>query len=727
MGAKKKEEEEEGQDESSSSTSYGEKCKYDPSFRGPIQKRSCTDIICCVLFTVFIAGYIVVGIVAWVYGDPRQVIYPRNSTGSYCGIGVNRNKPFLLYFNIIKCATGLNVLAAAMNGLQCPTTQICVSSCTEKFWAVPPSVFVAAISEPPSQIWNQMLCQPRIDLQNTSLTAKEILNRGLCPEYTLPTKPILNRCFPTFDVSQAENFTLSGMTVNQTVEYIKSGTDQLIKSLDAKNIGMKIFEDFTRSWYWILIGLLIAMVLSLLFLLLLRFTAGVLVWILILGVLAVIAYGIYHCYMEYSELNKQGATIQSIGFTTNLSAYGSVKETWLVVLIILCVVEAILLLTLLFLRKRIFIAIALIREASRAIGYMMSTLAYPLVTFILLVICVAYWGMTALYLATSGAPLYRMAPTNQSDPACEGISGNESCNPLQFNASAYLPCPVECIFFKYNDQGLVQRNLFNLQIYNVVGFLWCINFVIALGQCVLAGAFASYYWAFNKPRDIPACAVSAAFIRTLRYHIGSLAFGSLILTIVQVIRIILEYLDHKLKDSDNPAARCILCCLKCCFWCLEKFIKFLNRNAYIMIAIYGKNFCVSARNAFKLLMRNVVRVVVLDKITDLLLLFGKLLVVGGVGVLSFFFFTGRIPIHDSRFHSPILNYYWLPILTVVVGSYLIAQGFFSVYSMCVDTLFLCFLEDLERNDGSQEKPYYMDKSLMKILNKKNRKPKDQKK
>ena len=54
-------------------------------------------------------------------------------------------------------------------------------------------------------------------------------------------------------------------------------------------------------------------------------------------------------------------------------------------------------------------------------------------------------------------------------------------------------------------------------------------------------------------------------------------------------------------------ARCIICCFKCCLWCLEKFIKFLNRNAYIMIAIYGKNFCVSAKNAFMLLMRNVLR------------------------------------------------------------------------------------------------------------------------
>lgn len=28
--------------------------------------------------------------------------------------------------------------------------------------------------------------------------------------------------------------------------------------------------------------------------------------------------------------------------------------------------------------------------------------------------------------------------------------------------------------------------------------------------------------------------------------------------------------------------------------------------------------------------------------------------------------------------------------TVVICSYLIAHGFFSVYAMCVDTLFLCF-------------------------------------
>uniref|UniRef100_A0A673AC60 Choline transporter-like protein n=1 Tax=Sphaeramia orbicularis TaxID=375764 RepID=A0A673AC60_9TELE len=568
---------------------YGEAAQYDPTFRGPIKDRGCTDIICCILFMAVILGYIVVGILAWLYGDPRHVLYPRNSTGWFCGIGPNKGRSNLLYFDILQCATSLNIMATALKGFQCPTTQV----------------------------------------------RRSFLNLEL---------------FKTLS-SHKHNFSL--------FVFIRD----LVNGFNAKEVGVRIFEDFA----------------------------------------------------SYDRYKNDAASITDIGFTTNFNVYLQVQETWLAFLIIISVVEAILLLTLIFLRTRILIAISLIQESSKAIGYMMSSLLYPLVTFVLVLVCVAYWGATAL-LFTLCHPFFIF------------ISSSCSFCPQNFTSSSYPGCPsASCIFIKYNDEGLFQRNLFNLQIYNAVAFLWCVNFVIALGQCTLAGAFASYYWAFTKPDDIPMFPVTGSFIRTLRYHVGSLAFGSLILTLVQIVRIILEYIDHKTKDAQNAVARFILCCLKCCFWCLEKFIKFLNRNAYIMIAIYGKNFCVSAKNAFSLLMRNVIRVVVLDKVTDLLLFFGKLLVVGGVGVLSFFFFSGRILLPGSTFHSETLNYYWMPIITVVFGSYLIAHGFFSVYNMCVDTLFLCFLEDLERNDGSLQKPYFMSKNLMKILNKSNKAPKGGKK
>ena len=126
---------------------------------------------------------------------------------------------------------------------------------------------------------------------------------------------------------------------------------------------------------------------------------------------------------------------------------------------------------------------------------------------------------------------------------------------------------------------------------------------------------------------------------------------------------------------------------------------------------------------------------------------------------------------------------------IIIGSYIIASAFFSVYNMAVDTLFLCFrkfchlflawpflvlrvrdekpngpcespaivvvvwckscvhavfslfsperlsffiifcvsVEDLERHDGSEQKPYYMSKELMKILGTKNKIPRGDKK
>ncbi|KAG9488473.1 hypothetical protein GDO78_004818 [Eleutherodactylus coqui] len=538
-----------------------------------------------------------------------------------------------------------------------------------------------------------------------------------------PSKPFTRRCFPAINVKKgvvmvgnATTF-YDGDQKQRNVTDLVEGAKKANVVLEARQVAMKIFEDYTVSWYWIIIGLVIAMLISLIFVVLLRFLAGIMIWVMIVLLIAVMGYGIFHCYMEYARLKGTAGSdvkLTEIGFQSDVRVYLHLRQTWLAFMIILCIMEVVIILLLIFLRKRILIAIALIKEASRAVGQVMCSLVFPLFTFLLLCLCIAYWAITAVFLSTSNEAVYKVFNETVCDYA------GKTCDPETFNVTNVTRlCPdATCQFAFYGGETYYHKYLIVFQVYNFFMFLWLANFAIALGQVTLAGAFASYYWAFKKPDDMPAFPIFSSLGRALRYHTGSLAFGSLILAIVQLIRVMLEYLDHKLKGADNTFARFLLCCLKCCFWCLEKFIKFLNRNAYIMIAIYGTNFCTSARNAFFLLMRNIIRVAVLDKVTDFLLFLGKLLVVGCVGILAFFFFTQRIRIIQDT--APTLNYYWVPILTVVIGSYLIAHGFFSVYGMCVDTLFLCFLEDLERNDGSSEKPFYMSSNLQKLLNKKNK-------
>ena len=68
-----------------------------------------------------------------------------------------------------------------------------------------------------------------------------------------------------------------------------------------------------------------------------------------------------------------------------------------------------------------------------------------------------------------------------------------------------------------------------------------------------------------------------------------------------MIRTMLEYVERKCKRFNNDLTRynaeinslvsyfivyrCLIWTCKCCLWCLEKFMRFINRNAYIMCAV----------------------------------------------------------------------------------------------------------------------------------------------
>jgi solute carrier family 44 (choline transporter-like protein), member 2/4/5 len=223
---------------------------------------------------------------------------------------------------------------------------------------------------------------------------------------------------------------------------------------------------------------------------------------------------------------------------------------------------------------------------------------------------------------------------------------------------------------------------------------------------------------------------------TLIYHMGTLAFGSLLIAICKFVRFIIGQIEKRLKKAVGNKSKivsCMItfvsCCCKCCLWCLEKFLKYVNRKAYIMCAIYGSNFCVSAISAFKLLLANPAKTLILDGVAFFLLLIGKLLITGAVGVLAFYLFTNsfNIPSTFSTYLAPTLHYYWLPLVTVIIGTFLIACLFLTVFEMAVDTVFLCALKDLDIHDGSPEKPYYMSKKLMEIMSKKNKPEKKKKK
>jgi hypothetical protein len=209
-------------------------------------------------------------------------------------------------------------------------------------------------------------------------------------------------------------------------------------------------------------------------------------------------------------------------------------------------------------------------------------------------------------------------------------------------------------------------------------------------------------------RNLPSFPIWRAFYRTFRYHLGSLAFGSLLVAIVQFIRVLFYQSQKQLQSmfGDHPAFKCVVCCVDCCLVCLEKFIMFINRNAYIEIAIYGKGFCQSASSVFGLLVRNAFRLIAVSGVTAFILFTCKVAITATVTAGAY------VAIRQYNFG---LRNIGLPLTIVAVMAWILSSCLLSVYRMAIDTIFVSYCEDCERNDGSPQKPYYMSKQLQSIL------------
>jgi choline transporter-like protein 2/4/5 len=391
----------------------------------------------------------------------------------------------------------------------------------------------------------------------------------------------------------------------------------------------------------------------------------------------------------------------------SLGAFRSVyndKTVWLVLAIIFTVVSLVLIVIFLILRSRIHLAIELIEEGSKAVSTSFYIVGFPLLPFLCQALVFAWFCLVASFLASAGDRVFQVV---EPCSACPGPAGQpykagQACDPASFPTCPACPA-MKCVFNRFGPGSL--ENWF--QVYNIFGLLWLLFFLEAFGEMVMAGVFARWYWTFDKTQDLPAWPVRSSLYQTCRYHLGTLAFGSLVLSFVRFVRMLIEAVEAKLKkySEQYAAARVMLCLCKCCFMCLESCLQFLNRNAYIMTSIYGESFCSAASHSFSLLSRNLVRVVVLDKVTDFILFVGKLLVTSLATLLAILLLST----------VPELNYQPVPIILAIFGSFSIATCFSSIYAMAVDTIFLCVLEDLELHDGSPDDPYFMDMDIQNIV------------
>ncbi|CAA0815961.1 Plasma-membrane choline transporter family protein [Striga hermonthica] len=348
--------------------------------------------------------------------------------------------------------------------------------------------------------------------------------------------------------------------------------------------------------------------------------------------------------------------------------------------------------------RRILMGTSVLKVAAKVIGEVQALIIFPIIPYAILAIFYMFWLSAALHLFSSGSV----------------VQNDCSANCCAYDLKAMkLSCNSCCGYTVRYMSHIAAAILFHL-----FGGYWATQFIIACSSTIIAGSVASYYWAHGEiSQGIPFLPVFSSMKRLVRYSLGSMAIGSLIVSFIESIRFILEALRRKLKGVINPMTdnwfeKATYQTSQGCLRCIGYIIKSVNRNAYIMIAITGKGFFKSSEIATELIMSNILRIGKVNVIGDVILFLGKLCVSLTSALFAFLMLdTHKYKSAHNKISSPLF-----PVLVCWGFGYIVAKLFFGVVEMSIDTIILSFCQDSDEHQGTAQ---YAPPLLIETLNDQN--------
>lgn len=319
-----------------------------------------------------------------------------------------------------------------------------------------------------------------------------------------------------------------------------------------------------------------------------------------------------------------------------------------------------------FLRKQINLSIKIIAMAATCIEEMPLIVFTPLIQMAGFIMFLMPWFAYCIYIASDG------------EYKTEAASSSVSTLGSAAQVTVFVPA-----------DGVKERLWFML-----FCLFWTMNFCAMIGTLVLALCVAMWYFTVPAERaeKISNSTICKAYWITFRYHLGTVAFGSLVIAIVQMIRAVVAYIEHHSKSFKNTTVgKFVFSLINCCLWCLEKIMKFIAKNAYIMTAIHGTKFFSSCKAAFYAIARNIARIGSIHIASTAALFVGKVFVVCSCCACAYY-------ILDTEYSERVSGIV-APVMLVMLLSYAVVSMFMDVFHMCIDTMLMCLITDEECNDG----------------------------
>lgn len=345
------------------------------------------------------------------------------------------------------------------------------------------------------------------------------------------------------------------------------------------------------------------------------------------------------------------------------------------------IITAMAALTLCVMRKSLQLAIKVSKIAAKALIDMPSLLCYPVIPVTAAVGYAIVWYAIAIQIYSVGSLQEQPTPKCVYS-TCYGILNTTNQNPRTMQA--WVP----------------DKQYHNWFWFHVFGGFWNMQFIVYFAFMVIAGAVADWYFTRvgddgkkvrgHEEGQLAPMPLIASMCRATRYHIGSIACGSLIIAIIKFVRTVIQYLQKKaFGENPNPLMAVLACLVKCCLRCVECCIDKINKNAFIYIAVWGCSFCEAGCKSFALLWKNLGAVAAINTVSNTLIWLGKF----GVTFMT----AGIYAIALNSLVGTKISSILYPGLIIVFLSNFVARLTMLIVETVIDTTFLCYLVDLECN------------------------------
>uniref|UniRef100_A0A336MPG2 Choline transporter-like protein n=1 Tax=Culicoides sonorensis TaxID=179676 RepID=A0A336MPG2_CULSO len=633
---------------------------FDESSRKP------TDKFWLIPFIVTIISFIVVGVLA-ATSDGFDGVANQQLNGPTCGFDSNvLENHKSLYVDQRDCRM------SNQSGFTCPQPFICVKSCPVGSFD---SSSCTASNFP--NLKEKLVCQ-------SEEVQKRINN---CDELQKAVQ--LKECAAWYNETQdVFGFCISADSEN---------TKDILDFSDFKST----LAELKKVIPILLFAILIAIVISFIFIVTLKWAAGFVFW----------------SFVSIIMLGLVGSMIASVVFLSkNIEDQppqkaADAKTMLYASLIILSVILLVFILLLWCCRRKIKCGIEIVKESSRAVTCSFSSIIFPIFPFIIravLVLLTIFFLVMAITIQRNEYSVH--GELENPDCKCHnfGYSTGGACLPEQFNKDCHTSTGAMCerAVCKLDLQETSNTAIFYC-IVIVFSAMWLIAFIQANTKMILAHVFGNWYWNYNQ-EFIPSSAIFTAMSKIFGNHTGTAAFGSLIITICRILKSLLSKRGSENgQDIGAIIMRVITEMIRACAQVLLDIIEFVSDKAFVCCAIMGTDFWNSVKAVSKIMAKDIPLVVATEYVGNIILFVCKFV----AALLSALLFYILSPFKDDQV--------WITIfiaIVIFVFAYDLADILLTAYDVAIDTLLICGLQDYNQN--KTEKAYFQSETLNELLLKK---------